>query len=306
GKEDLLNAVALNSSIFHAARVVGPAIGGLIVAAAGEGVCFSLNALSYLAVIAGLLSIQTRETIAKNPEGSTPLSRIQEGVAFAWHKRPIRALLCLVGFVSLVGMPYIVLMPIFAEKVLHSGSHGFGLLVASSGIGAMLGALYLAARRGTDGLGNLLVTGTLLFGIFLIAFSQSGHLWLSVALIIPSGATMMCVLASSNTLLQIMVSDELRGRVMSVYAMMFMGSAPLSSLISGALAEHIGAPWTVTLGGICTVLGGCALWKILPPLQSEAQQLILAQQMVGGHPGDEVSESWGQSNISYSLDKEQE
>lgn len=287
GKEDLLNAIALNSSMVNGARIVGPAIAGLLVAAFGEGWCFLLNGVSYVAVIAGLLAMRLPAATVKPPKGS-PLDRIAEGMRFVARTRPIRTVLLLLGLVSLTGMPYVTLMPIFAEEILHGGASGLGLLMGATGIGAMCGALMLASRSGVRGLERWIAAASTGFGISLIAFSLSRSFWLSAALLVPVGLTMMVQMAASNTLLQVMAPDRLRGRVMAVYSMMFMGMVPFGALISGALATHLGAPMTVALGGVACLVGATAFTLRLPTIRDETWRLILAQQGDGLVPLPEV------------------
>jgi MFS family permease len=288
GREDLLNAIALNSSMFNGARVVGPAVAGLIVAAVGEGWCFFVNAVSYLAVIAGLLLMKVPRA-APSPRAASAVADIVEGFRFVYGTVPILALLLLLGLVSLVGLPYTILMPIFADKILHSGATGLGILMGFSGVGAMFGALMLAARRGVHGLGNWVAYSAAAFGASLIVFSFSRSLWLSAALLVPVGFAMMVEMAASNTLIQAMVPDRLRGRVMAVYSMMFMGMAPLGALAAGFIAEGLGAPWTVAIGGGVCVLGAAFFGLRIPSLRGEARELILAQQMAAGSPAQGVS-----------------
>ena len=239
GKEDLMNAIALNSSMFNGARVIGPAIAGILVAKIGEGWCFFANAVSYIAVIIGLLLMKVHSPV--RAAMASPLEHIMEGFRFVNRTAPIRALLLLLGLVSLVGMPYVVLMPIFADQILHGGARGLGILMGATGVGALLGALTLAFREGVKGLGRWVAWCCAGFGASLIVFALSHSFWLSVLLLLPVGYSMMLQMASSNTLIQVMVPDALRGRVMAVYSMMFMGMAPIGALLGGALAEHLGA-----------------------------------------------------------------
>jgi MFS family permease len=288
GKEDLMNAIALNSSMFNGARVIGPAVAGILVAKIGEGWCFAGNSISYIAVIAGLLAMKLRPWMRPANPGS-PVQNVIEGFRFVRHTKPIRALLLLLGLVSLVGMPYAVLMPIFADRILHSGANGLGILMGATGVGALIGALALAARTGLKGLGGLIVVMTGLFGASLIFFAYSRVFWLSTALLLPVGFAMMTQMASSNTLIQAMVPDELRGRVMAVYSMMFMGMAPLGALLAGALADRWGSPFAVALGGAICIAGAVAFRLRLPMLRVQARQLIIAQGMAGGDPPEELS-----------------
>ncbi len=286
GKEDLINAIALNSSMFNGARVVGPAIAGLLVASIGEGWCFFLNAVSYIAVIVGLLLMRVTWQRGKFP--GSPLENIVEGFQYVRSTQPIRLLLLLLGLVSLVGMPYAVLMPIFADRILHSGAGGLGILMGATGVGALIGALSLAFKRGLKGLGTWVLLSSAGFGATLILFGISKNFWLSVALLVPVGYCMMVEMASSNTLIQSMVPDRLRGRVMAVYSMMFMGMAPIGALGAGVVAHHLGAPLTVAIGGMACMLGSVAFGMRLPVMRMEARRLILAQGLAGGDPPQEI------------------
>ncbi len=287
GKGDLMNAIALNSSIFNGARVVGPAVAGILVAKIGEGWCFAVNALSYIAVIVGLLlmDVQCERRVSKN----SPLVDIVEGFRWVNGTKVIRALLLLIGLVSLVGMPYTVLMPIFADQILHGGARGLGILMGATGVGALLGALTLAAKTGVTGLGRWVAITCAGFGVSIILFSFSRHFWLSVALLLPAGFSMMLQMACSNTLIQTMVPDRLRGRVMAVYSMMFMGMAPFGALFGGALAHRAGAPITIAMGGVACILGAAWFGRQLPELRVEARRLIVAQGLAGGEPVQELN-----------------
>jgi len=286
GKEDLINAIALNSSMFNGARVVGPAVAGVLVARIGEGWCFFGNAVSYIAVIIGLLMMSVTWQIGK-PSGS-PLENIVEGFQYVRSTQPIRLLLLLLGLVSVVGMPYAVLMPIFADRILHRGADGLGLLMGATGVGALIGALSLAFKRGLKGLGSWVLLSSAGFGTSLILFGISRHFWLSVVLLVPVGYCMMVQMASSNTLIQSIVPDRLRGRVMSVYSMMFMGMAPIGALGAGVVAARLGAALTVSIGGMACMLGSAAFGMRLPIMRAEARRLILAQGLAGGDPAQEI------------------
>ena len=288
GKEDLTNAIALNSSMVNGARIVGPAIAGILVASIGEGWCFLLNGVSYIAVIAGLLMMQI-EPLTRVARGASAVADILEGFRFVAGSPPVRALMLLLGLVSLTGMPYAVLMPVFADQILHRGSSGLGILMGASGFGAFLGAFSLAVRRGWRGLGTWVAYSSAGFGIALIAFAFSRWFLVSVLLLMPVGFSMMVEMASSNTLLQMMVPDELRGRVMAVYSMMFMGMAPIGALLAGSFAGRWGAPRTVAAGGAVCMLGALIFRWRLPRLRRQARQLILALESAAGHPPDEVT-----------------
>ncbi|MGA7905853.1 MAG: MFS transporter, partial [Candidatus Sulfotelmatobacter sp.] len=284
GKDDLMNAIALNSSMFNGARVIGPAIAGILVAKIGEGWCFFANAASYIAVIVGLLLMRV-DSPARALLAS-PLEHMMEGFRFVNRTAPIRALLLLLGLVSLVGMPYVVLMPIFADRILHGGARGLGILMGATGVGALLGALTLAFREGVKGLGRWVAWCSAGFGASLVVFALSHSFWISVILLLPVGYTIMLQMACSNTLIQVMVPDALRGRVMAVYSMMFMGMAPVGALLGGALADRLGAPFTVAIGGLASVAAACWFGLHLPKIRVEARRLILAQAMAGGEPAE--------------------
>ncbi|MCJ7665083.1 MAG: MFS transporter [Desulfobacterales bacterium] len=292
GREDLVNAIALNSSMFNGTRIIGPAVAGILVASVGEGWCFFANAISYIAVIAGLLMMKTtaRERI---PLPGSTLASIIEGFRYVGQTGPVRALLSLLGLISLLGMPFVVLMPIFADQILHAGASGLGLLMGASGVGALIGALSLAARSGARGLGRLVAFSAAGFGISLILFSFSRLFWLSACLLFPVGFFMIVQMASSNTLIQTLVPDNLRGRVMAVYSMMFMGMAPFGALLAGAIAHRLGAPITVALGGCVCIVGAAAFSSRLPTFRREARQMIIALQMTGGSPAEEVTAAGG-------------
>ncbi len=287
GKEDLMNAIALNSSMFNGARIVGPAVAGVLVAGIGEGWCFFANAVSYLAVIAGLLAMRL-ERSAPARHAVSPFAHMKEGFRFVAGAAPVRALILLLGVVSFVGMPYAVLMPVFAENILHSGARGLGLLMGASGVGALIGSLSLAARKEIRGLGTWVAMAGAGFGISVALFAVSRAFWLSALLLVPVGLSMMVQMASSNTLIQVMVPDALRGRTMAVYSMMFMGMAPFGSLLAGVLAEKIGAPETVAAGGAVCVAAALIFRARLPGLRPEARRMILANEMVAGHPSQEM------------------
>jgi MFS family permease len=272
----------------NGARVVGPAIAGALVAAIGEGWCFLLNGLSYIAVIAGLLMMDVPKRQRPAVKRSAWRDTI-EGFYFVACTAPVRALLMLLGVISFAGMPYSVLMPVFAQSILHGGARGLGLLMGASGLGALAGALSLVRRSDVRGLGRWVATAAASFGVALICFSLSRTFWLSAALLIPVGASMMVEMASSNTLIQAMVPDALRGRVMAVYSMMFMGMAPFGALFAGWVAERVGAPATVAIGGMVCVVAATVFSLRLPALRGEARELIVAQEMAGGDPATEIT-----------------
>jgi MFS family permease len=265
--------------MFNGARVVGPAVAGVLVATVGEGWCFFGNALSYVAVILGLLMI--RVNAPPRPERpQSALAHMAEGFRFALGSRPIRALLLLLGLVSLMGSPYAVLMPIIADQSYHAGARGLGILMGAAGVGALIGSLSLARRTSLRGYGRSIAFAAIGLGSSLVAFSAAGHLWLAVALLVPVGFAMMTQMAASNTLIQSMVPDALRGRVMAIYSMMFMGMAPVGALLSGILADRLGAAPTVALGGAFCIAGGLLLLWRLPGIRADARQFILDQESV--------------------------
>lgn len=253
-REDLGNAIALNSAMFNGARLIGPSIAGVLIAAVGEGWCFFINGVSYLAVIAALLAmkIATKKNIKKN---NNAIDDLKEGFNYAFGFPPIRAILMLLGAVSLIGFPYVVLMPVFARDILHGGPHTLGFLMAAAGFGALSGALYLASRKNVLGLGKIIPSATTIFGLGLIGFSFSRIIGLSLFLMVVAGFGMMVQMASCNTFIQTIVDDDKRGRVMSLYVMAFMGTAPFGSLLAGTIAGKIGAPNMLLIGGLFCILG---------------------------------------------------
>ncbi len=277
GRKDLGNAIALNSSMFNGARLIGPAVAGLLVGWIGEGYCFLGNAVSFVAVIAGLSAMRLP---AWNPprHGVSALRGIAQGFQFVVHTPPIRAVLLLLGLVSLLGMPYVVLMPIFADTILHGGPRALGLLMGASGAGAVVGALRVAARRELRGLGRWISTGAIAFGVSLVLFSQSRCLPLSMALLVPAGFAMMVQMSGTNTLVQSMVPDALRGRVMAVYSMVFMGMSPFGALYAGVMATRIGAPATVCCAGLACIAGGTILALHWPRVREQAREILAARQ----------------------------
>ena len=255
-REHLPNAIALNSSMVNGSRVIGPSIGGLLIAAVGEGWCFAVDAVSYLAVIASLLAMRV-EPRPRHGAGDTHLlEELRHGWDYVLHSVPIRSVLILVAIVSVTGTPYTVLMPAFAAQVLRGGPNTLGILMAATGVGALSGALYLASRETVRGLVRILMWASLTFGVGLIAFSMTTSLWLAcVALAMGSGG-LMVTLAGSNTILQTIVEERLRGRVMSFYTMAFFGTVPIGSLIGGVIADRFGSPITVRLSGVVCLLAG--------------------------------------------------
>jgi MFS family permease len=273
-KEDLGNAIALNSSMVNSARLLGPSVAGVLIAATNEGTCFLINGLSYLFVIVSLLMMKV--TPRKISVRDTQVFRgLKEGFSYAFGFAPIRAILLLLALVSFMGMPYTVLMPVFAKEILHGGSHTFGFLMGASGIGALSGALYLASRKSILGLGKIIPLSAAIFGCGLIAFSLSRLFLLSLALMLVAGLGMIMQMASSNTIIQTIVDDDKRGRVMSFYMMAFIGAAPFGSLLAGGLASVIGAPNTLLIGGVLCILGAVAFAHKLPDLRKLVRPIYI-------------------------------
>jgi MFS family permease len=266
-RDDLPNAIALNSSLVNAARLLGPSIAGVVIAAVGEGWCFFIDGISYLAVITSLLAMNVVSAVTKAIKHANVLQQFREGFAYVYGFPPISKILLLLAFVSLVGMPYTVLMPIFANDILKGGPYTLGFLMAASGIGALCGAVFLASRKTVLGLGRYIPRMAGLFGLGLIAFSFSRMIWLSLVLMVATGLGFMVQMAVSNTIIQTIVDEDKRGRVMSFYTMAFMGTAPFGSLLAGALAARIGAPNTLLIGGLGCVLGAVWFQRALPRLR---------------------------------------
>ena len=272
--EDLGNAIALNSSMVNGARLLGPSIAGVLIASAGEGMCFLLNGLSYLFVIASLIFMKVKP---RNREirNSNVLKSLKEGFSYTFGFAPIKSIILLLGLISLMGMPYAVLMPVFAKEILHGGSHTFGFLMGASGIGALMGAIYLASKRSVLGLGRIIPLSAGMFGLGLVSFSLSRIFLLSLILMVVTGLGMMLQMASSNTIIQTIVDDDKRGRVMSIYAMAFMGTAPFGSFLAGSMASVFGAPNTLIIGGILCVLGAVIFANKLTDLRKMTRPIYI-------------------------------
>ena len=291
GREDLLNAIALNSSMFNGARVAGPAVAGLLVAHIGEAWCFFLNGVSYFAVIAGLLMMRIEKLLSVH-DGSSPIEKLREGLRFVRHAKPIRILLILLGVASFAALPFSVLVPIFADRILHGGASAYGNLMGAVGVGAMFGAFVLAMRQQLRGLGNIVAYSAIGLGVSVTFFGMSRWYWASIVTLGLSGFAMMLQFTSTNTLIQAMVPDQLRGRVMSLYSMMFLGMTPLGSLVAGTMAEHIGAPITVALGGLISLVAGVVFARKWPSMRAPARELVAAQGMMQPPP-PEISSPQG-------------
>ena len=262
GRDDLSNAIAINSSMVNLARLVGPSLAGMLIAVTSEGWCFLIDGVSYIAVIASLVMMRlTRaeaRAVAETLERPSMVQQLKEGWDFVRGFAPIRTILLLFALVSLMGMPFVTLMPIFAAQVLKGGPHTLGFLMGAMGIGSLGSALALVLRKSVRGLLKMIPIAAAAFGVGLIGFGLSRNLWLSMALLLVAGFGMMQGLTASNTIIQTIVPEDKRGRVVSYYTIAFVGMAPFGSLMAGALAQSIGAPWTVTISGVCCIAG--ALW----------------------------------------------
>ena len=279
-RADLGNAIAINSSMVNMARLVGPSLAGLVIAATNEGWCFFIDGVSYIAVIASLLMMQLDAPTVRRAATST-FHELKEGWSYVSGFLPVRTILILFAVISLMGMPYVVLMPIFAAKVLHGGAHTLGFLMGAMGVGALISALSLAARRNVRGLIRMIPLAATVFGLGLIGFGLSNFFWLSMIMVLIAGMGMMQGMAASNTIIQTLVSEDKRGRVMSYYTMAFVGMAPFGSLLAGTLASSIpstpiwmvkgmvlsGAQWTVILNGAVILLGAAWFYSRLPAVR---------------------------------------
>ncbi len=278
-KEDLSNAIALNSSMFNGARLIGPAIAGALIAVLGEGLCFFFNGVSYLAVLWALaiMKLKPAEAAAtRNPV----LHELREGFSYVLGYTPIRILLMMLALLSLAGMPYTVLMPVFAGKVLHGGVHTYGFLMTASGLGAFVSAVFLASRKTVLGLGRIIAIASALFGFALIAFAQSRNILVSLVALSIAGFAAITQVAACNTILQTITDDDKRGRVMSFYSMSFMGMAPFGSLLAGALAGRIGAPDTIMIGGMTCMAGSMFFCLKLPAIRGMVRPLYLSKGII--------------------------
>lgn len=254
GRDDLASAIALNSTLVNAARILGPALAGLLVAQFGEGVCFTFNGCTFLAIIGGFLAMRLPPRVVEPHPAQSTTSFIGEGIRYALHTPAIRLLLILISLLSLLSTPYTVLMPIFAGDILDSGPNGMGMLMGAAGAGAVVGALLMARHQGTERLGRVTAFAFTRFGIGLILFSLSHNFWLSLLVLPLIGSGIMVPMAATNTLLQTLSPDHLRGRIMSLFFIMFMGAPPIGSLLAGFLAPLIGAPLTVGGAGVLCLL----------------------------------------------------
>jgi MFS family permease len=284
-RADLSNAIAINSSMVNTARLVGPSLAGLLIAATNEGWCFFVDGVSYIAVIASLLMMRIRH---EQPEhaGATMVEQLRQGWDYVSSSLPLRSILLLFALISLMGWPFMVLMPIFAGQVLHGGAHTFGFLVGAVGVGSLVSALSLVVRRSVRGLLKVIPIGAAVFGIGLVAFGFSRSLWLSIPLMFLTGFGMMQGVTTSNTILQTLVDEKMRGRVMSYYTMAFVGMAPFGSLLAGTLAHAIGAPRTVIISGVACIVGAVWFWSRMPAIRTDMRPIY---QRLGIVPQTEVA-----------------
>ncbi len=272
GGEDLLNAVALNSSIFNAARVLGPAFAGIVIAWTGEATCFLLNGISFIPVIAGLLLMRLPAWVPRTPR--PVLHELKEGFRYVLATPRVRAILQAVAIASIFGMSYSIMLPIFADKILGKGARGYGLLMGAVGIGAVASALWLAGRRTTRGTGRRITAGMGLFGVSLLAFSFSRNFYFSLLTLLLSGWGMITQLATSNTFLQTTTPNEIRGRTLSIYSFVLVGLAPIGSFLTGAVAQWLGAPTAVRMGGLITIAGALLFAFQTPKLRTSTPQPV--------------------------------
>jgi MFS family permease len=271
-RRDLSNAIAINSSMVNMARLVGPSLAGMLIAVSSEGWCFLIDGLSYIAVIASLLMM--RLPLASAERKAAPMiAELKAGWTYVAGSLPVRTILLLFAMVSLMGMPFVVLMPIFAAQVLHGGPHTLGFLMGAMGVGALMSALALAARKSVLGLTRMIPMSAAVFGLGLVGFGLSHAFWLSMAAVLIAGMGMMQGMAGSNTIIQTVVPEDKRGRVMSYYTVAFVGMAPFGSLLAGSLAHAIGAPLTVMLNGGVVVLGAAWFWTRLPAVRREMRPI---------------------------------
>jgi MFS family permease len=278
--EDLGNAIALNSSMVNGARLIGPTVAGLLVASVGEGVCFTLNSISYLAVLVALIAMH----LAPNPSHKKPrrnvFHELREGFNYVIGFGPIRSILLLIALVSLTGMPYAVLVPVFAKEVLHGGAHTFGFLMTAGGCGALTGTVYLASRKSVVGLGRVIVISAILFAAGIAVFAVSSNTLLSLVSLAVAGFGAMTLVASCNTILQTILEEDKRGRVMSFFTVAFMGMAPFGSFGAGTMAGIIGPRDTILLGAACCLVGAAIFARHLPHIREEVRPIYVQRGII--------------------------
>lgn len=278
-RADLPNALALNSFLVNATRMVGPSLAGFLIGLVGEGICFLLNGITFVAVIAALAAMKVRPAL-RNARNGRVLHNLREGLAYTAGSPPIRSILLLLATFSLLGMPYSVLMPVFAKDILRGGPETLGFLMAATGVGALAGALFLASRKSVQGHARVMTLAVILFGTAVIAFSLSRTIWLSLALLVGVGFGAMLQLVASNTLLQTIVDDDKRGRVMSFYTVCFMGMGPFGSLLAGGVASRFGAPWALAIGGAGVILAAAVFSSRLSAIVQAVQRVLAREPSV--------------------------
>ena len=283
-RNDLSNAIAINSSMVNMARLVGPSLAGMLIAVSSEGWCFLVDGISYIAVIASLLMMHVEAPSAIRATASA-LSELKAGWTYVSEFLPIRTILLLFAVISFMGIPFVVLMPIFAAKILHGGPHTLGFLMGAMGVGALVSALSLAARKSVRGLVRMIPIAAAVFGFGLIGFGLSHWFWLSMIMVLVAGMGMMQIMAGSNTIIQTLVSEDKRGRVMSYYTMAFMGMAPFGSLLAGTMADKFGAPWTVIFSGAAVLLGAAWFTTQLPAMRREIRPIYLEMGILPAEEG---------------------
>jgi MFS family permease len=271
-RNDLSNAIAINSSMVNVARLVGPSLAGMVIAVSSEGWCFLIDGISYIAVIVSLLMMHV-PVVALRRATTSMFEQMREGWTYVSGFTPIRTILLLFALISLMGMPFMVLMPVFAGRVLHGGPHTLGFLMGAAGAGALISAFSLVMRRSVRGLTKMIPIAALVFGGGLVLFGLSRWVWLSLFLMLFVGFGMLQGMTASNTIIQTLVPEDKRGRVMSYYTAAFMGMAPFGSLLAGALAHWIGAPRTVMFTGSCCIAGGLWFWSRLPAIRREMRPI---------------------------------
>jgi MFS family permease len=278
-KEDLGNAIALNSAMVNGARLIGPSIAGILVASFGESWCFLINSLSFIAILSTLLLMKISPSL-KEKKVESYIKNFKEGFKYAFGFHPIRDILLLLSLVSLMGMPFQILMPVFAKDIFHGGPDALGILMASVGAGALVGALYLAYKKTVRGLGKNLPMATALFGTGLVLFSLSETMWLSIIILMFTGLGMMVEITASNTMLQTISEDNMRGRVMSFYTIAFMGTVPLGNLFSGIFSDLIGATNTILIGGVACIIGAVIFATRLPALRKLVRPIYIKKEII--------------------------
>jgi MFS family permease len=283
-RKDLSNAIAINSSMVTMARLVGPSLAGMLIAVSSEGWCFLVDGISYIAVIASLLMMRLDAPVITR-KATSALFELKAGWTYVSEFLPVRTILLLFAVISFMGIPFVVLMPIFAAKVLHGGPHTLGFLMGAMGVGALVSALSLAARKSVRGLVRMIPIAAAVFGLGLIGFGLSRWFWLSMVMVLVAGMGMMQIMAGSNTIIQTIVSEDKRGRVMSYYTMAFMGMAPFGSLLAGTMASRFGAPSTVIFSGSAVLLGAAWFATRLPALRRQIRPIYLEMGIVPAEEG---------------------